>query len=140
MAIDAVESIRSQGLTLLLSRLMRVFGKPRHTRSDNGAKFTAIRSMKWPWDNAIGSAYIQPDGGENRGRKKNGDSSTLRRKSPWGTTWNGHIPHWVIERLRKRAWNGGQTHAVIGIKWLLQVISVFEPAESLGVMDIRKEL
>jgi transposase InsO family protein len=44
LAIEVGASLRAQDVILTLSRLMRLYGKPAHVRSDNGAEFTAARS------------------------------------------------------------------------------------------------
>ena len=41
----------------ILSRLMRLYGKPAFVRSDNGAEFTAAKVMRWLRDAAIGPAF-----------------------------------------------------------------------------------
>jgi transposase InsO family protein len=60
LAIEVGASLRSQDVILTLSRLMRLYGKPGHVRSDNGAEFTAAKVMRWLRDNAIGPAFIAP--------------------------------------------------------------------------------
>jgi transposase InsO family protein len=60
LAIEVVASLRSQDVILTLSRLMRLYGKPAFVRSDNGAKFTATKVMRWLRDAAIGPAFIVP--------------------------------------------------------------------------------
>lgn len=52
--------LTSQDVILALSRLMRLYGKPQHIRSDNGARFTAARVMRWLRDQQIGPAFIPP--------------------------------------------------------------------------------
>ncbi len=49
-----------QDVILTLLRLMRLYGKPEHIRSDNGAEFTARSVMRWLRDEAIGPAFIAP--------------------------------------------------------------------------------
>ncbi|AFQ46706.1 transposase B [Burkholderia cepacia GG4] len=46
LAIEVGASLRSQDVILVLSRLMRLYGKPAFIRSDNGAEFTAARVMR----------------------------------------------------------------------------------------------
>ena len=60
LAIDVAKSIRNQDVILTLSRLMKLYGKPRYIRSDNGAEFTATAVMKWLRDQNVGPAYIKP--------------------------------------------------------------------------------
>ena len=60
LAIEVGASLRSQDVILTLSRLLRLYGKPGHVRSDNGAEFTAAKVMRWLRDNAIGPAFITP--------------------------------------------------------------------------------
>jgi transposase InsO family protein len=54
------DSLRSQDVTLILSRLMRLYGKPAYVRSDNGAEFTVAKVMRWLRDAAIGPAFFAP--------------------------------------------------------------------------------
>ena len=44
----------------MLSRLMRLYGKPGHIRSDQGSEFTVGAVMRWLRDHHIGPAFIQP--------------------------------------------------------------------------------
>jgi putative transposase len=60
LAIEAASSITSQDVILTLTRLMRLYGKPEHIRSDQGAEFTAGRVMKWLRDQNVGPAFIPP--------------------------------------------------------------------------------
>ncbi len=60
LAIVPASRLRSQDVILTLSRLMRLYGKPEHIRSDNGAEFTARSVMRWLRDEAIGPAFIAP--------------------------------------------------------------------------------
>lgn len=60
LAIEVGASLRSQDVILVLSRLMRLYGKPALIRSDNGAEFTAARAMRWLRDASIGPAFITP--------------------------------------------------------------------------------
>lgn len=60
LAIEVGRSMRSQDVILTLSRLMRLYGKPTHIRSDNGAEFTATAVMKWLRDANVGPAFIEP--------------------------------------------------------------------------------
>ena len=53
LAIEVGASLRSQDVILVLSRLMRLYGKPAFIRSDNGAEFTAARVMRWLRDAGI---------------------------------------------------------------------------------------
>lgn len=60
LAIEVGARLRSQDVILVLSRLMRLYGKPAYIRSDNGAEFTAAKVMRWLRDQAIGPAFITP--------------------------------------------------------------------------------
>ncbi|KEZ00749.1 integrase [Burkholderia sp. MSh2] len=60
LAIEVGASLRSQDVILVLSRLMRLYGKPAFIRSDNGAEFTAARVMRWLRDASVGPAFITP--------------------------------------------------------------------------------
>ena len=60
LAIEVGARLRSQDVILVLSRLMRLYGKPAWIRSDHGAEFTAVRVMRWLRDQAIGPAFIAP--------------------------------------------------------------------------------
>jgi putative transposase len=60
LVIEAGASLRSQGVILVLSRLLRLYGKPAFIRSDDGAQFTAARVMRWLRDTSIGPAFITP--------------------------------------------------------------------------------
>jgi putative transposase len=60
LAIEVASSITSQDVILTLTRLMRLYGKPEHIRSDQGAEFTAGRVMKWLRDQNVGPAFIPP--------------------------------------------------------------------------------
>jgi putative transposase len=53
-------SQESTAVILVLSRLMRLYGKPQYIRSDNGAEFTSGAVMRWLRDRHIGPAYIAP--------------------------------------------------------------------------------
>ncbi|MBB3192850.1 hypothetical protein FHS28_000215 [Roseateles terrae] len=55
-AIVPASRLRSQDVILTLARLMRLYGKPEHIRSDNGAEFNAC-SVR---DEGIGPAFIAP--------------------------------------------------------------------------------
>ena len=45
---------------LTLSRLMRLYGKFEHIRSDQGTEFTAGRVMTWLRDRSVGPSFIPP--------------------------------------------------------------------------------
>ena len=60
LAIEVATSITSTDVILTLARLMRLYGKPEHIRSDQGAEFTAARVMKWLRDRNVGPAFIPP--------------------------------------------------------------------------------
>ena len=46
LAIEVARSVTSQDVILMLSRLMRLYGKPQFIRSDHGAEFTAAAVMR----------------------------------------------------------------------------------------------
>lgn len=107
----------------MLFRLMRLYGKPRYIRSDNGAEFTAIRVMKWLRDNAIGPTYIQPGSpwqnsfvesfnGKLRDECLNRDWFTSCAEAKvvnekWRQFYNTERPHSSMGNKRplRRAWN-----------------------------------
>jgi transposase InsO family protein len=60
MAIEVARSIASQDVILVLSRLMRLYGKPAYIRSDQGTEFTAGKVMLWLRDHRVGLAFIPP--------------------------------------------------------------------------------
>ena len=60
LTIEVGRSMTSQDVMLTLSRLMRLHGKPRFIRSDQGAEFTAARVMAWLRDRQVGPAFIPP--------------------------------------------------------------------------------
>ena len=60
LAIEVGARLRSEDVILVLSRLMRLYGKPAWIRSDHGAEFTAVRVMRWLRDQAIGPVFIAP--------------------------------------------------------------------------------
>jgi len=60
LTIEVGRSMTSQDVILTLSRLMRLHGKPRCIRSDQGAEFTAARVMAWLRDRQVGPAFIPP--------------------------------------------------------------------------------
>lgn len=60
LAIEVARSLTSQDVILVLSRLMRLYGKPQFIRSDQGAEFTATRVMRWLRDQQVGPAFIPP--------------------------------------------------------------------------------
>lgn len=60
LAIEVASSLTSQDVILTLTRLMRLYGKPGHIRSDQGAEFTAGRVMKWLRDQNVGPEFIPP--------------------------------------------------------------------------------
>lgn len=53
-------SITSQDVILVLSRLMRLYGKPAFIHSDQGTEFTAGAIMGWLRNQWIGLAFIPP--------------------------------------------------------------------------------
>ena len=60
LAIEVARSITSQDVILVLSRLMRLYGKPAFIRSDQGTEFTAGAVMRWLRDQRVGPAFIPP--------------------------------------------------------------------------------
>lgn len=62
LAIEVGRWLRSQDVILTLSRLMKLYGKPQHIRSDNGAEFTAGAVMRWLRDQNVGPAFIAAGG------------------------------------------------------------------------------
>lgn len=60
LTIEVGRWMRSQDVILTLSRLMKIHGKPRYIRSDNGAEFTATAVMRWLRDQNVGPAFIAP--------------------------------------------------------------------------------
>jgi hypothetical protein len=53
-------SIMSQNVILVLSRLMRLYGKPAFIPSDQGTELTAGAVMRWLRDRRVGPAFIPP--------------------------------------------------------------------------------
>jgi len=60
LAIEVARSITSTDVILVLSRLMRLYGKPAFIRSDQGTEFTAGAVMRWLRDQQVGPAFIPP--------------------------------------------------------------------------------
>jgi transposase InsO family protein len=60
LAIEVARSLTSQDMILVLSRLMRQYGKPEHLRSDQEAEFTAGAVMRWLRDRQVEPAFIAP--------------------------------------------------------------------------------
>ena len=60
LALEVARSITSQDVILVLSRLMRFYGKPQFIRSDQGAEFTAGAVMRWLRDQRVGPVFIAP--------------------------------------------------------------------------------
>ena len=60
LAIEVARSLTSGDVILVLSRLMRLYGKPQVIRSDQGAEFTAAAVMRWLRDQQVGPAFIPP--------------------------------------------------------------------------------
>ena len=60
LALEVAHSITSQDVILVLSRLMRFYGKPQFIRSDQGAEFTAGAVMRWLRDQRVGPVFIAP--------------------------------------------------------------------------------
>lgn len=60
LAIEVARSLTSQDVILVLSRLMRLYGKPQFIRSDQGAEFTAGAVMRWLRDQRVGPVFVAP--------------------------------------------------------------------------------
>jgi putative transposase len=58
LGIEVARWLRSQDVILVLSRLMKIYGKPKYIRSDNSAEFTAAAVMRWLRHQNIGPAFI----------------------------------------------------------------------------------
>ena len=98
MAIVPASRLRSQDVILTLSRLMRLYGKPEHIRSDNGAEFTARSVMRWLRDEAIGPAFIAPGKPWQNGLWKASTASC-------GTSCStGVVPHTGEAKVLIEAW------------------------------------
>lgn len=85
-----VRRLKLRAQDVILTLLMRVYGKPAYVRSDNGAEFIAAKVMRWLRDAAIGLAFIAPG-------------------SPWQNgfveSFNGNLRHELLNRewFRSRA-------------------------------------
>jgi putative transposase len=60
LAIDVQGSIRSNRVIDVLSRLVSLYGAPRHLRSDNGPEFVSHAILKWLQHAGIETALIDP--------------------------------------------------------------------------------
>lgn len=60
LAIEVGRSMSSMTVIQTLARLMRLYGKPSHIRSDQGAEFTAGAVMRWLRDQNVGPVFIAP--------------------------------------------------------------------------------
>lgn len=60
LGIEVASTIRSTEVIRMLDRLMKLHGKPRYIRSDNGPEFTAKAVMRWLRERLIGPTYIEP--------------------------------------------------------------------------------
>jgi len=60
LVIEVARSITSQDVILVLSRLMRLYGKPAFVRSDQVTEFTDGVVMRWLRDQRVGPAFIPP--------------------------------------------------------------------------------
>jgi len=58
--IEVARPITSTDVILVLSRLMRLYGKPAIIRSDQATEFTAGAVMRWLRDQRVGPAFIPP--------------------------------------------------------------------------------
>jgi putative transposase len=113
LAIEVGASLRSQDVILTLSRLMRLYGKPAHIRSDNGAEFTAAKVMRWLRDANIGPAFIAPG-------------------SPWQ---NGYVESFngkLRDELLNREWFQSRAEAKMLIERWRQFYNEQRPHSALG--------
>jgi len=60
LAIDVAGSIRSGRVIEVLSKLVRVHGRPKYLRSDNGPEFVSRAILKWLTQANIDTAHIDP--------------------------------------------------------------------------------
>lgn len=60
-AIDVVDSIRSERVIEVLSRLTGERGAPKALCSDNGAEFISTRLLQWAADHGLQMTLSQPD-------------------------------------------------------------------------------
>lgn len=101
LAIEVGASLRAQGVILVLSRLMRLYGKPAYVRSDNGAEFTAAKVMRWLRDAVIGPSFIAPG-------------------SPWQNGFVESFNGKLREELLNREWFRSRAEAKVLIeRWRL---------------------
>lgn len=110
LAIEVGASLRSQDVILVLSRLMRLYGKPAFIRLDNGAEFTAARVMRWLRDASMGPAFITPG-------------------SPWQNGFVESFNGKLRDELLNRGWFRSRAEAKVLIATNLQPRSV-EPGWS----------
>jgi putative transposase len=113
LAIEVGATLRSQDVILTLSRLMRLYGKPAHIRSDNGAEFTATKVMRWLRDANIGPAFIAPG-------------------SPWQ---NGYVESFngkLRDELLNREWFQSRAEAKVLIERWRQFYNEQRPHSALG--------
>jgi putative transposase len=113
LAIEVGATLRSQDVILTLSRLMRLYGKPAHIRSDNGAEFTAAKVMRWLRDANIGPAFIAPG-------------------SPWQ---NGYVESFngkLRDELLNREWFQSRAEAKVLIERWRQFYNEQRPHSALG--------
>ena len=125
LAIEVARSITSQDVILVLSRLMRLYGKPAYIRSDQGTEFTAGAVMRWLRDQRVGPAFIPPGRPWHNGFAEsfNGRlrdellNETLFRSigharvvlEAWRLDYNDHRPHsklgWLTPSGYARRWS-----------------------------------
>jgi transposase InsO family protein len=113
LGIEVGRWLRSQDVILTLSRLMKIYGKPQHIRSDNGAEFTAGAVMRWLRDQNVGPAFIAPG-------------------SPWQ---NGYVESFngkLRDECLNREWFNNTTEARIVIEKWRHFYNHQRPHSSLG--------
>ena len=113
LAIEVGTSLRAQDVILTLSRLMRLYGKPAHLRSDNGAEFTATKVMRWLRDAAIGPAFIAPG-------------------SPWQNGFVESFNGKLRDELLNREWFRSRTEAKVLIERWRQFYNEQRPHSAHG--------
>ena len=113
LAIEVGASLRAQDVILTLSRLMRLYGKPAHVRSDNGAEFTATKVMRWLRDAAIGPAFIVPG-------------------SPWQNGFVESFTGKLRDELLNREWFRSRTEANVLIERWRQFYNEQRPHSANG--------
>lgn len=113
LAIEVAARLRAQDVILVLSRLMRLYGKPAYVRSDNGAEFTAAAVMRWLRDAAIGPAFIAPG-------------------SPWQNGFVESFNGKLRDELLNREWFRSRAEAKVLIERWRQFYNEQRPHSALG--------